>query len=107
MVYGFHNMIPRKGGKPNWLKLGYDFLRTPRFNPLDMTTQSRSVLAFNLSYLFDRLDILEEGMTRLVGWLEEGTIQAPPVTSYPLSEVARAHQAIESGQTTGKLVLVP
>ncbi len=105
VIYGFHSMIPRKGGKPNWLKLGVDFLRTPRFNPFELTNKSISILAFNLSYLFDRLDILEEAMTRIAGWLAEGKIHPPPVKSYPFDEVARAHRDIESGQTVGKLVL--
>ena len=100
-------MIPRRGGRPNWLKMGLDYLRTPRFNPFEMTTESRSVLAFNLSYLFDRLDILEEGMGRLLGWLHDGKIQAAAVSTYPLQDVHRAHRDIESGQTVGKLVLVP
>jgi hypothetical protein len=32
---------------------------------------------------------------------------APSITEYALDDVARAHAAIESGQTVGKLVLVP
>jgi NADPH:quinone reductase-like Zn-dependent oxidoreductase len=107
VVYGFHSMIPKKGGKPNWLKLASDYLRTPRFNPMDLTMESKSVLAFNLSYLYDRTDILEAAMSDLVGWLERGHIKAPPVSIYPLDDVAKAHRDIESGQTTGKLVLVP
>ena len=107
VVYGFHTMIPRRGGKPNWLKLAVDYFRTPRFNPLQMTTESRSVLAFNLSYLFDRLDILDEAMTRLMGWLEAGQITPAPVERFPLEAVADAHRRIESGQSVGKLVLLP
>ena len=107
VVYGFHTMIPRKGGRPNWVKLVYDYLRTPRFNPLDMTTQSRSVLAFNLSYLFDRLDFLEEAMGTLMGWLAEGRIHPAAVERFPLASVGDAHRRIESGQSVGKLVLVP
>ncbi len=107
VVYGFHTMIPKQGGKPNWFKLASDYLRTPRFNPMDLTMQSKSVLAFNLSYLFDRTDILDAAMADLLRWLNDGSITAPPVTSYPLSDVARAHRDIESGQTVGKLVLVP
>ncbi len=107
VVYGFHSMMPRTGGKPNWPKLALDYVRTPRFNPLDMTNNSHSVLAFNLSYLFDRKDLLQEALTQITGWLESGTIVAPPVVTYPLAEVARAHADIESGRTIGKLVLVP
>jgi NADPH:quinone reductase-like Zn-dependent oxidoreductase len=107
VIYGFHTMMPKKGGKPNWLKLASDWLRMPRFNPLDLTTDSKSVLAFNLSYLFDRTDLLEHFVFDLRQWIEEGKIQAPRVKEYPFEDVARAHADIESGMTVGKLVLVP
>ncbi len=107
VVYGFHSMMPKTGGKPNWPKLALDYVRTPRFSPLEMTNSSHSVLAFNLSYLFDRNDLLEEGLGQIVTWLEAGTLVAPPVVTYPLAEVARAHADIESGKTVGKLVLLP
>jgi synaptic vesicle membrane protein VAT-1 len=107
VVYGFHSMLPKTGGKPSWPKLAVDWLRTPRFSPLDMTEASKSVLAFNLSYLFDRDDFMQEGMRDLLGWLADGSVVPPPVTTYPLADVARAHADIESGKTIGKLVLVP
>lgn len=105
IVYGFHTMIPRTGGRPNYAKLAWDFVRTPRFNPLDLCSDNKSVLAFNLSYLFNRTDLLREGMERLLGWLEEGRVKPPSVTAFPLERVADAHRAIESGSTVGKLVL--
>ena len=43
--------VVRQGGRPGWLKLAWDYLRTPRFNPLDLTTDNTSVLAFNLSWI--------------------------------------------------------
>ena len=107
VVYGFHSMLPRTGGKPSWRKLAVDWLRTPRFSPLEMTESSKSVLAFNLSYLFDRHDLMQLGMTELLGWIADGIVVAPPVTTYPLADVAKAHADIESGKTVGKLVLVP
>lgn len=107
VVYGFATMMPKSGGKPNWFKLISGWLRTPRFNPLKLTTDSKSVLAFNLSFLFDRTDLLELFVEDLHRWLMEGSIVAPTVTEYPLSEVARAHADIESGRTIGKLVLIP
>jgi NADPH:quinone reductase-like Zn-dependent oxidoreductase len=107
VVYGFHSMLPKTGGRPNWPKLALDYVRTPRFNPLDMTNDSRSVLAFNLSYLFERVELLQEAIAQIVGWIDAGTITPPQVTTYPLADVARAHADIESGKTTGKLVLIP
>jgi NADPH:quinone reductase-like Zn-dependent oxidoreductase len=107
VIYGFHTMMPKEGGKPKWVKLASDYLRTPRFNPLDLTTDSKSILCFNLSYLYDRTDILVEAMTELLRWLAAGEIQAPPVSRYRFEDVADAHRALESGRTTGKLVLIP
>ncbi len=107
VVYGFHSMMPRVGGRPNYPKLALDYLRTPRFNPLDMTNECRSVMAFNLSYLFDRNDVLQQGMTQVLDWLEAGSVVAPPIKTYPLTKAAEAHRDIESGKTVGKLVLLP
>lgn len=107
VVYGFHTMMPKTGGRPNWLKLAWGWLRTPRFNPLDMTNASKSVLAFNLSYMFEEHWLLEEAMNAIGGWLAEGKIKPPPTTTYPLERVADAHRDLESGNTVGKLILVP
>lgn len=104
-VYGFHSMLPKGKARPNWVKLFLDWWRTPRFDPLRMTNRNRSVLAFNLSYLFRETELLAEVMGRLLGWLEEGSIVPPPVETYPFDAVAKAHAALESGQTVGKLVL--
>jgi synaptic vesicle membrane protein VAT-1 len=107
VIYGFHSMLPRQGGRPRWLKLALDFLRTPRFSPLRLTGDNRSVLCFNLSYLFEQQAILQEAMARLLGWVAEGRLRPPPVTTYPLARVADAHRDLESGRTVGKLVLIP
>jgi NADPH:quinone reductase-like Zn-dependent oxidoreductase len=107
VVYGFHSMLPRRGGRPDYLKLGLDYVRTPRFDPVQMTNDNKSVMAFNVSYLFDEHTILAEGMARLLAWVDAGRIAPPPTTLFELARVADAHRAIESGRTVGKLVLVP
>ncbi len=107
VVYGFHTMMPRQGGRPHWGKLAFDFLRTPRFSPLTLTNENKSVLAFNLSYLFERKSLLTNAMRDLLGWVDEGKITPPSVTTFPFEDVASAHRAIESGTTIGKLVLLP
>jgi NADPH:quinone reductase-like Zn-dependent oxidoreductase len=106
VIYGFHSMLSTRHGKPNRLRLALDWLRTPRFSPFDLTTRNRSLLGFNLSYLFDRTGMLQEGMEQILQWLADGQLRLPAVRSYPFEAVAEAHRALESGQTTGKLVLV-
>ena len=108
ITYGFHSMLPKVGGRlglRQWLHVIWDWLWTPRFNPLEMVSANKSVMAFNLSFLFDQVDLFTEGLQQNLTWMEKGLIKAPRVTSYPLRQVARAHAALESGQTVGKLVL--
>jgi NADPH:quinone reductase-like Zn-dependent oxidoreductase len=105
--YGFHSMFPKKSGIPNYLKLALAYLRTPKFNPIDMNSKNRSLVTFNLSFLFDRKNLFKIAMDSLYSWLKEGKIRLPKVTTYPFEEVARAHRDLQSGLTTGKLVLVP
>ncbi len=105
VVYGFASMLPRDGRRPSWIKLLWDYWRTPRFDPLRMSNANRSVLAFNLSFLFDRVGLLEGAMGELLGWLAEERLRLPRVTAYPLEEAAAAQRALETGQTVGKLIL--
>ena len=105
IVYGFHTMLPRGKGRPSWPKLAMSWLRTPRFDPLRLTNENRGVLGFNLSYLFDRQQLLAEAMDQLLSWLADRTLAPPRVQVFPLEQVADAHRALESGQTVGKLVL--
>ena len=67
---------------------------------LQMTTENKSVMAFNLRFLFDIRGILEERMTQLVNWVKQGLLKVSKVT-----KADTAHRDLESGQTVGKLVL--
>ena len=105
VTYGFHSMLSKRGGVFNYPKLALQYFRVPRWNPLKMTNENKSLIAFNLSYLFNRADLLEEAMQDLMSWVNEDRIKAPAVQSYPYDEVADAHRALESGNTVGKLIL--
>ena len=105
VTYGFHSMLSKRGGFPNYFKLAYEYFRIPRWSPLNMTNENKSLIAFNLSYLFHRMDLLKESMQDLMKWVAEGKIQAPALQTYPFEKVADAHRALESGTTVGKLIL--
>ncbi len=107
IVYGFHGLLERGKDRPSYAKLALGFLRTPRFSPFEMTQHNRGVLAFNLSYLFERRTLLAEAMAELLTWVRAGKLRPPPVRAYRLHEAAHAHAALESGNSFGKLVLVP
>lgn len=106
VIYGFHSMLPRNG-RPNWFRLARDWLRTPRFNPLRMTRENRSVLAANLSFLQSHAPSLREGMLWLLERFADGRLRPLPVETFDLADAAAAQKRIESGQTLGKLALIP
>jgi NADPH:quinone reductase-like Zn-dependent oxidoreductase len=105
VCYGFHSMLSTYGGVANYFKLIGQYFRVPRWSPLNMTQENKSLIAFNLSFLFHRKDLLQEAMQDLRKWVEEGKIISPPVQPFPLERAADAHRALESGATVGKLIL--
>jgi NADPH:quinone reductase-like Zn-dependent oxidoreductase len=105
VVYGFHSMFRKGRATPDWPKLAWDRLRTPRFDPLHMTQDNKSVLAFNLSFLGDRQALMSGALRELLGWVAAGRLRPPAVSPVPFERAADAHRALESGQSVGKLVL--
>ena len=105
-VYGFASMLPNNG-RLNWFKLAWHWLRTPRFNPLKMTQENRSVLAANLSFLTEHATMLREGLLWLLERFADGRLKPLPVEIFDLADAGVAQARIESGKTVGKIVLVP
>jgi NADPH2:quinone reductase len=69
---------------------------------------SRSVVGFWMMHLFDRpQEWVAEPIQELFGLVADGTIRPVVGETYPMSEVRRAHDDIESRRTTGKLLLDP
>lgn len=107
LIYGAHSMIPKQGGKLNFFKLIKGWFAMPRFAPFDLVSTNRSVIGFNVSFLFDRHDLMDECFTQLLSWIKEQKIKPPTITTFSLKDVAEAHKKIESGTSVGKLVLIP
>jgi synaptic vesicle membrane protein VAT-1 len=107
VVYGFTSMLTRGSARPNWLKLAWDYLRTPRFHPLQMVDSNKGVIAFNLSYLFEQEGLLAESMTRMLAEVATGVLKPLPVTEFAFEQAGEAHRALQSGTTVGKLALIP
>jgi len=106
IAYGFHSMFPKRSGIANIFKLAWDYLRTPRFNPISTHNRNISLITFNLSFMFERTDLFDIAMGDLYKWFAEKKIRMPKITSYPFADAAQAHKDLQSGKTIGKLVLV-
>jgi NADPH:quinone reductase-like Zn-dependent oxidoreductase len=69
---------------------------------------SQSLIGFNLGIWFEhRLPEAGKALHRLVGWVASGEVRTPATQTLPLAEAAEAHRLLETGQTTGKLILKP
>ena len=104
VVYGFAEIFPR-GRRLRLPELAWNWLRVPRFSPLDLTASNRSVMGFNVVFLTGKAALAKEGFDAIARWARSGEIKKPPITAFPIERAADAHRALESGETVGKLVL--
>jgi alcohol dehydrogenase len=102
--YGLGTMTPA-GKRPNWLKLAWQYSQLPRFSIFPMISENRSVAGFNVLLLWDRMDILGGLLDRCLAWGREGLLKARVSQVVHYSEAGALHGAMQTGSTTGKLVL--
>ena len=109
VVYGFHSNLPmgRAMLSPKeWIGMARKKARMPKFDPMDMVTSNKSVLAFNLSFFANETEVLSEFFAQICTWIEEGKLRAPRVVGMSMSnQVQEAHALIQSGKSIGKIVL--
>jgi NADPH2:quinone reductase len=69
---------------------------------------SQILTGFNLGIWFEhRPAQAVASLQRLVGWVASGQVNTPAVHPFPLADAAEAHRLMETGATTGKVVLKP
>ena len=101
VLYGAADFM-HGGRRPNFLKLAWHYLRRPQLDPLAMIPQNRGFLAFNLIWLWEQADRLPDSMRATLELITE----RPHIgATYPFDEAHAALAAIQSGHTTGKLIL--
>ncbi len=92
------------GNRPNYLHVLWKFLTRPKIDPLRLTNSNKGVLGFNLIYLYEQADLLH----RYLRELESFDIGKPRVGHVlPFSDLPSAIRLLQSGQTTGKVVVCP
>ncbi len=104
-VYGFQSMLSKNRGHQSFVSLASSYIQTPRLDLFDMVKTNRSVIAFNISYLYGRADIMAEAFDYIAAGFDSEALKVLPTATYDFHDVATAHKNIESGKTTGKLVL--
>lgn len=90
------------GDKPNWLKLYWKYFTRPKIDPLRLPTQNKSLMGFNLIYLYEQTDMMHQMLNELQA------LQLKPQHVghvYPFEEMHNAIYLFQKGETMGKVVV--
>lgn len=58
VIFGFANFTPGQSGI-NYFKMIYEYLKRPKYDPLEMVSINKSIMCFNLIWLWQELEILQ------------------------------------------------
>ncbi len=101
VAYGL-SQFASPGARPNYLRLAHRFLTMPRYQTLTLIESNKSILGFNLIWLYDRVDMLKS----LLDEIQALRLKKPYVgTVFPFQRLKDAIRKFQSGGTTGKVVV--
>src|SRR3954451_19589448 len=93
------------GEKRNLPKAAANLAKVPRFNPIKMASDSRTVVGLNMLRLWDARGTLEEYIEPLEQWIDQGLLQPVVAEAFPLERIADAHRFLGERKNVGKVVL--
>jgi len=101
VIFGAADLMP-SGTRTNWLLLTARYLTRPRIDPIQMVSANKSVMGFNLIWLWEQADRLPKAYDAL-----ERYITCPPHIGrrFPFTEAPVALRHLQSGRSIGKVVL--
>ncbi|HUI29000.1 MAG TPA: zinc-binding dehydrogenase [Candidatus Acidoferrales bacterium] len=101
VAYGL-SQFASPGPRPNYFKLAVKFITMPRYQTLTLIESNKSVLGFNLIWLYERYDL----WMKLLGELQALNLNRPYVGKvFPFEKLKDAVRTFQAGGTTGKVVV--
>ena len=102
VVYGSANFAP-ESDSPNIFKLGYQYLTRPKIDPLSMISSNKSLLAFNLIWLWDKIEELSLMQEKIL----EMQLSPPLIgKTFPFVNALDALHYFKSGKSVGQVILL-
>lgn len=93
------------GARRNMLRVIWRVLRWPRFGPLALMNDNRTVAGVNLGRLWDAEAILRPQIEALLAYARDGRIRPRVDRAFPVEQAAAAHRYIHERRNIGKVVL--
>jgi NADPH:quinone reductase-like Zn-dependent oxidoreductase len=101
IAYGSAQFTP-SSHRPNYFKLIFQYLFRPRVDPLSMIKANKSVMAFNLIWIYDQNALMKEMLSEI----EKLNLPAPVVGHrFDFAQMDEALKLFQSGKTMGKVVV--
>ncbi|WP_194349974.1 alcohol dehydrogenase catalytic domain-containing protein [Pontibacter beigongshangensis] len=101
VVYG-NASFTSHGAKPNYPRLVYKFLKRPKIDPLRLPTQNKSLMGFNLIYLYEQTDMMHE----MLHGLQKLELRPQHIGHvFDFKEMQEAIRLFQQGKTVGKVVV--
>ena len=105
VMYGVSDLIG--GPKRSLLRVLWRLVRFPRFGPLGLMNNNRTVAGVNLGHLWNARELMAPQLAALVAYARAGQIRPRVDRSFRFSEAPAAHRYIHERRNIGKVVLVP
>ncbi len=101
VAYGL-SQFASHNASPNYIKLAYQFIKMPRYQTLTLIESNKSILGFNLIWLYDRVDELRNMLTKI----QDLDLSKPYVGEvFNFEQLKDALRKFQSGKTMGKVVV--
>jgi synaptic vesicle membrane protein VAT-1 len=108
IVYGFHSNLPLGQdmlSPKEWIGMVLKMFKTPKFNPMELTASNKSIMGFNLSFFVNEIEMLGQMYEQISSWISDKKLKFPRIVEMDMSDVAGAHELIQSGKSIGKIVM--
>jgi alcohol dehydrogenase len=101
VVYG-NASFSSHGDKPNYPHLFWQYLQRPKIDPLRLPTQNKSLMGFNLIYLYEQTEMMHQ----MLQGLQDLQLAPQHIGHvYNFDEMHAAIHLFQRGKTIGKVVV--
>lgn len=87
---------------PNYLKVLSKYLTRPKIDPISLSDKNKSVMGFNLIYLWDKVEMMKKYLNNIL----EMNLPKPFIGEvYNFNDLLKAIRKFQSGKTIGKVIV--
>lgn len=105
IVFGLAQVVA--GGRREIISLLRQMKKEPPFTALTFLDDNRGVAGVNIGHLWSHTELIRRHGLELIRLYSAGRIRPHIGRRFPFSQIAAAHEELETGKSSGKIVLLP